>query len=312
VAPAKLGNGTPVWIVHLNDGGLSVFSAIAPDTKRSTGISFFRWIPTLRRFTGAHVWDERGKLVGIAGWEACAGECPKGSDMPSSAPDLDSFLFERLGGSPERIRVTGALHKGAWRRIPQKPLPSGTQEPRQEGLPRMPITEALKLSEGMIVSVAGDAVLISGEAPLICPETDPGNHTRCCPPGSPRLYDVARAPLRIDRYGASLLRRHRDGFVQHNVVEALNDHFSGGFFDVAKPPDHDTWTHTEPMPAGSPCGWGPSTPMNLGPPWAERQSPRTSMLSTCAALRGGGGRGRPHGSGRRLRDVAKSLRRAHA
>jgi hypothetical protein len=275
VASAKLGDGTPVWLVHRADGGLSVFSALAPDTGRATGVSLLDWRATVRRFSGSHVWDEQGKVLGIAGWDVCTEECPKESDLPSSAPDLDAFLIERLGGSPERIRVTGTPRKGVWRRIPQKPLPAWTQEPRQEALPRMSISEALKLPEGMIVSVAGDVVLVSGEAPLICPDAGPGNRTRCCPSGAPRLYDVDGAPLRrvgpsINRHGATLLRRYRDGFVQYDVGQALGAPGSGDFFNVAKPAGYDTWTLTEPMPAGSPCGWEQSNPTNPGPPWLER------------------------------------------
>ncbi|MHA7628844.1 hypothetical protein [Corallococcus sp. M7] len=247
VVPATLGDGMPLWLVHRDDGTVSVFSAITPRTDDSASVGLIHWVPTMRRFSGGFVWDETGTVVGIQGWDGCTGECPDEDDLPDAARDLDGFQVERLEGAPARIRV-GAPIRGAWRRIPQKPLPSWTQEPREDIAPRLSLEQALRLPEGTIVHVRGSAVLASASPPRVCQRQ---GHGACCGEGDPRLYDVDGIPLRrvgleVYNHGFALLRRYRDGFVQYDVGAKLDAPHAGGSLDIPPPPDLASWDPAQP------------------------------------------------------------------
>ncbi|RKH43318.1 hypothetical protein [Corallococcus llansteffanensis] len=268
VVPAQLGDGTPVWVSRGAGDKVSVLSAIIPAMDGIPSGAMIRWLPTQRRFTGGFVWDEHGRAVGNEGWDACTSTCPDDDDLPGSARDLDRFQVERLGGAPERIRVGGPI-PGVSRRIPRKPLPSWSQEPTQDSTRPMSVARALALPEGTVVSVDAMAVLVSGEAPRVCSRPD---HHGCCPPSSPRLYDVDGAPLEpmgpgVDSHGVALFRRYRDGFVQYVVGDDLGPPSAGAFLSVGKPPDFDSWRLTEP-PRIPPCEWTfEPSPSNPSPPW---------------------------------------------
>ncbi|WP_375757191.1 hypothetical protein [Corallococcus exercitus] len=247
VVPARLGDGTPLWLVHREDGTVSVFSAIIPRTHDASSVGLIDWVPTMRRFTGAYVWDERGQVVGNQGWDACTGECPSDARMPDEARDLDGFQVERLGGESGRIRV-GAPLRGAWRSIPQKPLPSWSQEPHEAPVRPLSVVQALDLPEGTVVRVAASAVLASASTPRVCQNSD---HGSCCPENAPRLYDVDGIPLRdtgleVYSHGFALLRRYRDGFVQYDVGRELDAAHAGGHLSNPEPPGLASWDVTQP------------------------------------------------------------------
>ena len=247
VVQATLGDGTPLWLVQREDGTVSAFSAIIPRTDDASSVGLIHWVPTMRRFAGSYVWDETGTVLGNQGWDVCADGCPDGDDMPDAARDLDGFQVERLEGEPARIRV-GAPIRGAWRRIPQKPLPAWSQEPREEVGPRLSLDRALRLPEGTIVHVWGTAVLASASPPRVCQRYD---LSTCCGEGNPRLYDVDGIPLRrvgleVYSHGFALLRRYRDGFVQYDVGAKLDAPHAGGHLDVTAPPDLASWDPTQP------------------------------------------------------------------
>lgn len=247
VVPATLGDGTPLWLVHREDGTVSAFSAIAPRTHDLSFVRLLYWIPTMRRFTGTYVWDDRGTVLGNEGWDMCTGECPDTKDMPDSARDLDAFQVERLDGEPARIRV-GASIRGAWRRIPQSPLPSWSQEPGEGITPRLSLAQALRLPEGTIVHVEGQAVLASASPPRVCERLDSWS---CCAEGAPRLYDVDGIPLRrvgleVYSHDFALLRRYRDGFVQYDLGAKLDDLRAGGHLSITPPQDLASWDLSQP------------------------------------------------------------------
>ncbi|AFE04253.1 hypothetical protein COCOR_01729 [Corallococcus coralloides DSM 2259] len=247
VVPATLGDGTPVWRVHREDGTVSVFSALIPRTHGSSSVGLTQWIPTMRRFIGVYVWDDRGTVLGNQGWDACTGGCPSTDDMPDSARDLDAFQVERLEGEPARLRV-GAPISGAWRRMPRKPLPSWTQEPHEDVTPPMSLEQALRLPEGTIVHVQGSVVLASASPPRVCQRY---GHWTCCGEGNPRLYDVDGIPLRrtgleVYSHGFALLRRYRDGFVQYDVGARLDAPHAGGHLDIPPPADLESWDPAQP------------------------------------------------------------------
>ncbi|MBN8469009.1 hypothetical protein JYJ95_21105 [Corallococcus exiguus] len=247
VVPATLGDGTPLWLVHREDGTVSVFSALIPRTSDSARVGFTHWLPTMRRFIGAYVWDDRGTVLGNQGWDACTGECPSTDDMPDSARDLDAFQVERLEGETARIRV-GAPIAGAWRRMPRSPLPSWTEEPREDITPPLSLGQALALPEGTIVNVRGTAVLASASPPRVCERHDSWS---CCAEGNPRLYDVDGIPLRsvgleVYSHGFALLRRYRDGFVQYDVGAKLDAPHAGGHLSITPPQDLSIWDPTQP------------------------------------------------------------------
>ncbi|NBD08187.1 hypothetical protein [Corallococcus silvisoli] len=253
VVSASLGDGTPLWLVHREDGTVSVFSALIPTAHAVAYAGTIAWIPTMRRFSGTYVWDDHGRVVGNHGWDMCIGPCPEDKDMPDEARDMDSFQVERIQAAPERIRV-GRPVPGSWREIPQKPRPSWSAEPSWVRLHRLSVAEALAMPEGMIVAVDAALVLASAGTPRICQR--PSGFS-CCPRGSPRLYDVEGIPMRhvgpmVYTHSVPLLRRYRDGFVQYEPGKKLGAPDSVGTLGDTVPRASETWDPAKPPPV-DPC-----------------------------------------------------------
>ncbi|WP_224241032.1 hypothetical protein [Hyalangium gracile] len=257
VVQARLGDGTPLWVSRELDDTVTVISAIDPHSLETRRISLVEWSPTVRRFNGSFIWDERGRVVGNSGWDSCVWDCPPESSLPNWAPNLDTFQFVRLEGEPERIRVIQRV-SGGWRGIPRKPLPSWSKEP-WERINQISLQEALRQPEGTVVRVDADVVLVSGEVPQVCKRGE-YNERECCPKGSPRLYDVDGAPMDkegpgVDSYGPGLLRRYRDGFVQYILGAPLVGAHATGYMRIPKPRGWETWNFNAPPPR-APCDPG--------------------------------------------------------
>jgi hypothetical protein len=149
--------------------------------------SLVSWIPGIRRFyAGGILFDERGRVLGYADFDGCAGECPRIQDMPLMLRDLDTFTVAARPGS-DSVEV-GQLVEGQEREraenwVPWRRAAARTEDMQAADAPTMPRgspTAALSLREGSYVVVDGDVVRSTAAEPVICQTTtQPGTCGKC-------------------------------------------------------------------------------------------------------------------------------------
>lgn len=180
----ELADGFPVWIVDHDDGSTSVISAVAPpapktqtyvrdDVSSQVGRAIVAWIPGVRKFiAGGILFDESGRALGYADYDACLDSCPKIDDMPRVLHDLDSFAIEagadaiEVGKLVEGQARTRASTWLPWRRPAAREVDMKSAD--TPPLSRRSLQDVSKLAEGRYAIVDGDTVRSTHEPPAIC------------------------------------------------------------------------------------------------------------------------------------------------
>lgn len=176
VALARLDDGSEVYVVHHQDGAVSVLGADRPAPLFGvTGLrQVVRWSPRYRRFEDA--FDEYG--VPVFGRK--------------NAP-LERYQTQPVPGEPGRLRV-GRRVPGTRRLLVAPMTRTGDAKPlvpyRREPLVTRTIEEAQRMPDGSRVLVDASLVFGAGEPPTLCSDRARTRHSAVCPPGSPRPTGV--------------------------------------------------------------------------------------------------------------------------
>ncbi len=137
--------------------------------------SIVAWIVGIRQFDGGGIlYDEHGRALGYAGFDACLGECPRIENMPEQLADLDTFEVSP-GPSPDRIEV-GARIPGAQRPRAATWLSAHRPDAREEDLrarlvlatPTTELERVAELSDERYAVVAGEVIRSTGAPPMLC------------------------------------------------------------------------------------------------------------------------------------------------
>jgi hypothetical protein len=230
VVGAALPGGWPVWIVHHEDGSVTVISGVAGEQVRKSSPQrpFFerdawlvRWIPGMRRFVaGGLVYDDHGRMLGYMAFDACLDECPELKAMPREQRDLDTFDAMVEGNE---VRV-GTVHAGAAHAVSDDWVPWMRKEPDERrtdanadaraAVAAISIPDATARPAGTYAIVEGSVVRATNDVPRVCSQKACEPCARTAPPITGVSSDRANEPSVEAQRGVFLVHRAQDaGFV---------------------------------------------------------------------------------------------------
>jgi hypothetical protein len=217
--------GWPVWVIHHDDGRVSVLSGIAARARSGPTLfeptaAIVRWFPHTRRLLGGDVvYDEHGHVLGYA-QSTCTELCPRIAEPAPEERGLDTFDITL---APARI-FTGALRKAppgadpAWHDADRGEHVVTDIDPSPGELVPLATTiaRALERPLGSYTVVRGSIVRTTVDEPHLC------SASCTCTELSPRVLGVAAIAINktaIDATpGTMLVRREPLGL----VVVAMN------------------------------------------------------------------------------------------